>query len=259
MKSCSVTGRAGVRRAVRADRLERMLALLAGDGESEPSPRRLPEISAQFTNVSGAGIMLMSGDIQRGAVGVSDDVAGQIEELQYTLGEGPCVDAYQQDRPVMEPDLVAPAAVRWSAFSPAAVAAGVRSIFGFPLRLGGARLGALNLYRDWPGSLSDEDHANALVAADVVCRALLVMQADAAPGTVSDVLGHGTDFAAVVHQASGMVSVQLDVSVAEALIRLRAYAFANNQQLSEVGRAVVARQLSFDAWPAPDPTGGGPL
>jgi GAF domain len=234
-----------------------MLGLLVRDGESEPSTRRLAEMSAQFTNVSGAGIMLMSGDIQRGAVGVSDDVAARIEELQYTLGEGPCVDAYQQDRPVMEPDLVAPDFVRWSAFSPAAVAAGVRSIFGFPLRLGGARLGALNLYRDQPGRLSDEDHANALVAADVVCRALLVMQADAAPGTVSAALGQGTDFGAVVHQASGMVSVQLDVSVAEALIRLRAYAFANNQHLSEVGTAVVARQLSFDA-PTPDPTSGGP-
>jgi hypothetical protein len=234
-----------------------MLKLLTADGVTDGSTRRLAEVSAQFTKVSGAGIMLMSGDVQRGPVGVSDEVAGLIEELQYTLGEGPCVDAYHHDRPVTEPDLAAPAVVRWNAFSPPAVQAGVRAVFGFPVRVGRARLGALNLYCDQPGQLSDDQHADALVAADVVCRALLSMQAGAAPGTVSALLGQETDFAAVVHQASGMVSVQLGVSVAEALIRLRAYAFANDRHLSEVGAAVVARELGFgtDLPPAPPRTG----
>ncbi len=202
-----------------------------------------------FTKVSGAGIMLMSGDIQRGAVAVSDDVAGVVEELQYTLGEGPCMDAYHLDCPIMEPDLAAPDLVRWSAFAPAAVKAGVRAVFGFPLRMGGVRLGALNLYRDRPGPLDDDQHADALVAADVVCRALLAMQAGAEPGTVSVSLGQETDFAAVVHQASGMVSVQLDVSVAESLIRLRAYAFAHDRHLTEVAAAVVSHRLRFGTEP----------
>jgi GAF domain-containing protein len=240
---------------VPVDRRARMLGLLAGDELADPATRRLAKVSAQFTNVSGAGIMLMSGDIQRGAVAVSDDVAGVIEELQYTLGEGPCLDAYREDRPVLEPDLAAPNRVRWTAFSAPAVQAGVRSVFGFPLRVGGVRLGALNLYRDQPGPLSDDQHADALVAADVVCRALLTMQDGAEPGTVSETLGQETDFAAVVHQASGMVSLQLGVSVADALIRLRAYAFANNRHLSEVGAVVVARKLRFDTDPAP---GSGP-
>jgi hypothetical protein len=78
------------------------------------------------------------------------------------------------------------------------------------------------------------------------------MQAGADPGAVSAALGQETDFAAVVHQASGMVSVQVGVSVAEALIRIRAYAFANDRHLSEVGAAVVARHLSFDTGPPPD-------
>src|ERR1700722_20167039 len=131
-----------------------MLALLASDGVTAPSTHRLAEVSAEFINVSGAGIMLMSGDIQRGAVAVSDDVAGVLEELQLTLCGGPCVDAYCEDYPVLEPDLAHPDRVRWNAFSPAAVDAGARSVFGFPLRVGGARLGALNLYRDRTGPLS---------------------------------------------------------------------------------------------------------
>ena len=74
-----------------------------------------------------------------------------IEQLQYDLGEGPCVDAYQLDRPVLEPDLAEPAAPRWLAFAGPALAAGVRAVFGFPLHVGAVRLGALNLYCDRAG------------------------------------------------------------------------------------------------------------
>ncbi len=90
-------------------------------------------------------------------------MAALIEELQYTLGEGPCIDAHQTGTAVAEPDLVAPAVPRWPAFTPKAVDAGARAIFGFPVRIGAARIGALNLYRERTGPLSDDQHADALV------------------------------------------------------------------------------------------------
>jgi len=230
---------------VPADRLERMQALLSADGEAGPTTRGLAEASAQLTRMSGAGIMLMWGDVQQGSVAVTDDVAGVIEELQYTLGEGPCVDAYRLDHPVLEADLASPErAARWSAFGPAAVEAG--AIFGFPLRVGSVRLGALNLYRDRPGPLDDDQHADALVAAEVLCRALLAMQARALPGAVSVELAADADFGLIVHQAAGMVSVQLSVNVAEGLVRLRAYGFATGQLVGGVAAEVVAGRLRFD-------------
>jgi hypothetical protein len=230
---------------VSGDRLTHILSLLTKDGVADQGAQRLVTMAAEVTGVSGAGIMLMSGDVARGSVAVSDDVADAIEALQYTLGEGPCVDAYRQDRPVLEPDLRVPQTVRWTAFAPAAVAAGVAAIFGFPLRTGSVRLGALNLYRDRAGPLSDDQYADALVAAEVVCRALLTMQAGAPPGSVSTEIERDADFGFVVHQAAGMVSVQLGVSVAEALTRLRAYAFVHDERLAEVGAAVVDLRLRF--------------
>jgi GAF domain-containing protein len=196
--------------------------------------------------MSGAGIMLMSGDAPEGSVCTTNKVSDIIEQLQYGLGEGPCVDAFSQDRPVLEPDLAEPATARWPAFSAPAVAAGVRAVFGFPLQVGAVRLGALNLYRDRPGPLSDEQHADALVMADVAAEALLVLQAGAPPGKLAAELEAGADFHYVVHQASGMVSAQLEVSVGQALIRLRAHAFGNDRPLTEVARDVVARKLRFD-------------
>src|SRR5947208_10239843 len=106
--------------------------------------------------------MLMSGDIPTGSLCTTNDVSDLIEELQYTLGEGPCVDAYRQGRVVTEPDLAHTTPPQWFAFTPHAVDAGVRAVFAFPLQVGTARLGALNLYRDGPGPLSDDQHADAL-------------------------------------------------------------------------------------------------
>jgi GAF domain-containing protein len=232
---------------VAGERRLRILARLVGDTAPELETKRLCELCAELTGMSGAGIMLMSGDVPRGSVCTTSDVADLIEQLQYELGEGPCVDAYNQDRPVLEPDLAAPATARWLGFTGPAVGAGVRAVFGFPLRVGAVRLGALNLYRDRPGPLTDDQHADALVLADVAAQAVLVLQAHASPGKLAAELEAGADFHYVVHQASGMVAAQLEVSVGQALIRLRAYAFGNDRPLTEVARDVVARSLRFDA------------
>ena len=231
------------------ERRLRVLALLVDHRSpaTPPSTNRLCDVCAEVTGTNGAGIMLMSGDLPRGSVCTTDAVSDLIEQLQYALGEGPCIDASQQDRPVLEPDLADPGTVRWPAFSGPAIGAGVRAVFGFPLRVGAVRLGALDLYRDRPGALTDDQHADALVAADVVAQAVLVLQANAPPGALAAELEAGADFQYVVHQASGMVAVQLDVSVGRALVRLRAYAFGNDLALSAVAEAVVARTLRFDA------------
>jgi GAF domain len=226
-------------------RLLRILARLEAGATPGPAPARLCELCADVMGMTGAGIMLMSGDVARGSVCSSDPVSALIEDLQYTLGEGPCVDAYAQDQPVLEPDLVHPGVTRWVAFTPRAVEAGAQAVFGFPLRVGAVRIGALNLYRDQPGSLDDDQHADALVLAGVAARAVLAMQAEAPPGVLGAELEAGSDFRFVVHQASGMVSVQLGVSVGEALVRLRAYAFAHDRPLTAVALDVVARRLRF--------------
>jgi hypothetical protein len=230
------------------ERKRRILALIAAADDPGRGTKRLCEVCAEVTGASGAGIMLMSGDTPRGSICTTDTVSDLIEQLQYELGEGPCVDAYNHDRPVFEPDLAEPRTPRWLAFSGPVIAAGVRAVFGFPLRVGAVRLGALNLYWDRPGGLSDKQHADALVMADVVAEAVLVLQGEAPAGQLAERLERDADFQYVVHQASGMVAVQLGVTIGEALMRLRAHAFGEGRPLPEVASDVVARRLRF----APD-------
>ena len=228
------------------DRLLRILGRLSAGGETMPTIERLCATCEEIVGVSGAGLMLMAGDTPQGSISPTNDVSALIEELQFTLGEGPCLDAYHQHRPVLEPDLADPGTPRWPAFTPAALEGGVRAIFGFPLEVGATRIGALNLYRDKPGDLSEDQYADALVLSGVAARTVLGMQADARPGALGIALEDEANFRFVVHQATGMVAAQLEVSLSEALLRLRAYAFANARLVTEVARDVVARSLRFD-------------
>jgi hypothetical protein len=226
------------------ERRMRILEQLVATGLDSLTPERLGVVCRDATGVTGASLMLMTGGQPRGPVAATDAVSELIEELQQTLGEGPCVDAYELGWPVLEPDLAQPTERRWLAFSEPAVAAGVRAIYGFPLSVGALRLGALDLYNDRPGPLSDDQHADALIVADVAAVTLISLHTDAAGHATLD-QGDGASLQHVIHQASGMVSAQLDVTVGDALVRLRAHAFAEGRALRDVAADVVARRLRF--------------
>lgn len=229
------------------DRLLRILARMSSARDRSTGAARLCAVCADVTDMSGAGIMLMTDDRPQASLCSTDAVSALIEDLQFTLGEGPCVDAHRDRLPVAEPDLARPAVVRWSAFGTGAVEAGARAVFGFPIAVGAVRLGALNLYRDRPGVLSPRQHEDAEIVAGVVGRAIVNMQVDADHGGLGRDL-EAADFRFVVHQAAGMVSVQLGIPVDDALVRVRAHAYVHELSVIEVARDVVNRRIRF----APD-------
>jgi hypothetical protein len=226
------------------ERRARVLSAVAASGDSgEHEAARLCAVAVDVLGVTGAGLMLMHDNEARGSLCSTDAVSRLMEELQFDLGEGPCVDAHRHHRPVLEPDLADPVQPRWLAFTPPVVDAGARAVFGFPMQLGAVRLGALNVYCDTPGLLTDDQHADALVMADVAAQAVISLQSHAPPGMLATELEAGSDFRLVVHQAVGMVSAHLDITVTEALIRMRGYAFAHDQRLTAVAEDVIARRL----------------
>jgi hypothetical protein len=196
--------------------------------------------------VSGAGVTVLSrfggnGDgLQRGLVHATNEVSSGLEDLQLTVGEGPCLDAFATGGPILINDLAVETS-RWPAFTPAAVRLGAAALFSFPLQIGVVRLGSLDLYRDAPGPLAGAMLSDALLLADLATQAI-----------VHDIDGHATedlswlaDPHAQVHQASGMVEVQLDTTAEVALLRLRSYAYRHALPVTEVARQVVNRELRF--------------
>ena len=226
------------------DRLTRILAELETKRAGDRLPTHLCEVTTDILGVTGVGVMLM-GDVPQGTLCTTNSVSSLIEELQYTLGEGPCIDSHQQGQGVLEPNLARPATPRWFGFTPPALEAGVRAVFGFPLRVGAARLGALSLYQDQPDCFSIEQHADALVVAQIISHWVIDAQASASSETIERLLESGADFHFVVQNAAGMISVQLGVSMTEALVRLRAAAFAKDRRVHDVAADVVSRRMRF--------------
>jgi len=231
----------------------RVVALIA---QQPPAPqdrdgvmgslRRLCAAATQALSASGAAVVVMAEDGVRGVTVASDPASERIGELQALLGEGPLTDAFANRRPVLVPELAAGTA-RWPVYTPAAADLGVRAVFAFPLQVGAARLGVLEIFRVRPGRLSGDELRQALMFAEVALTTLLDGQESAPPGAVAEGLAGGVERRAEVFQAQGMVMVQLGVGLAEALARMRAHAYARDRRLREVAADIVARRLRFDA------------
>lgn len=171
-----------------------------------------------------------------------EKIAVALEDAQFTLGQGPGHDAVAVGAPVLEPDLALPgAAGRYPAFTSAATHLRVRAVFAFPLRIGAISVGVLTAHRTAPGPLSGVQLADALALADAVTVLLLHQDPPSRAGSTQPATHR-----AQVHQATGMISVQLGVSLAEALVRLRARAYAEDRLINDVADDVVARRIRFD-------------
>ena len=229
------------------DDLTSWATLLAGAAaERDGQPERICALCVAELDISGAGISIMTSTGSRGVICSTDDVSAQIEDLQITLGEGPCIDSVHSGAPVLIPDLSEPddlAVERWPEFMRGAALAGVCAVFAFPLRIGVMTVGAMDLYRDRPGDLGLGQLSAALMAADAAALAVLSLHT----ALVDDAGLHaaGSSLQVQVHQATGMVQVQLSVSTEEAFLALRARSFATGQSLAELASDVVERRVRF--------------
>lgn len=216
------------------------------DGDVSALLHRLCAFAVNELTLSGCAIVLMSGAEPVGTLGGAGPHAATITELQFALGEGPCLQACTSATPVLLPDLEAVAAARWPTFIPAAVEAGVRAEFSLPLSVGHRGIGTFDLCRDEPGMLTNEQLADALVAADIARDAVLSRGQLSASRNMSDLLATVSSDRLVVHQATGMIAAQLDDSTVNALARLRAAAFESGRSIYEIAQDVVSRQVRFD-------------
>ena len=230
-------------------------ALLAGgdDGVDEHAvAQRICRACVAGLDVDGAVISVLTATVSRETLWATDPTAELLEELQFTLNEGACMQAATTGTPVLVADLHhSRNTQRWPIFA-AAVAeqTDVRALFAFPLQWGTVNVGVLDLYRTTPGALSTFQCRDAISASETAALMLLGVRTD--PGhTDADGAGGGSwlDHAhssrAEIHQATGIVLAQLGVSAAQALARMRGCAFVEQRLLIDVARDVVSHRLQF--------------
>jgi ANTAR domain-containing protein len=234
---------------VPADRLTILLGLIAEPTQGSASlPERVCRTCVHVTSISGAVLALISHNGHGGTIAATDRRSQGVHERQFTLGEGPGVEAFSTGKIAVEPDLgSAAAAERWPVFAAAAQRAGIAAAFAFPLSLGTAPVGALCWYRDVAGPLTDHELRDGFLLATIATAVLIALQAGSAePESNLHPQLAGSAGPAVVHQATGMAMVQLDVAVTQAFVVLRAYAFAHDRALADVAADIVARRIVLE-------------
>lgn len=207
-----------------------------GDDLCAPFLEQLP--------VTGVAVSMFGGTAAASLVSASDELAARLDALQFDLGEGPRWEALRTRLPVLVPD-VHSHPYSWPVFNKAILDTGVAAMFVFPLTLGALDLGAVELHHTKPGSLSYNDHSTAAVLAGrtawhLLRRILSVNSPDTDPSEHNELMSRRE-----IHQATGMVLAQAGTTAAEALLLLRAHAFANALTLREAADAVLLGGLSF--------------
>ncbi|MCH6160223.1 GAF and ANTAR domain-containing protein [Streptomyces marispadix] len=212
-----------------------MAAVIARITSNSDLTSALADRAATVAGVSGLGAVLTTSAGTTESFWSAGATDKALQDLQLTLGEGPSVDAARHGVLVLEPDLAETPDARWPAFAGAAAELGVCALFAFPLRIGAIGLGVLLLHRDSPGSMSNTQIRDALVLTDALTSRLLRLFVD----------GEFVVLRNTVHQATGMLAVQLGISLDEALVRLRGHAFGSNRPIDEVAADVVAHRLDL--------------
>ncbi|CPR07214.1 putative RNA-binding protein [Mycobacterium bohemicum DSM 44277] len=213
---------------------------------------RLCEACVILLDVDAAAISLVFDGANSGTLGSSGEPARRYDDLQFTFGEGPCLDAVTGRTPILVVDLADPDEARWPAYGPAMLDYEIRFVYAIPIVVAGEFVGALDLFRARPGQLPRQDLSGAVAAAELAGIPVLdLLDADLQASVTDPDSNAWADLNALsraeVSQATGMLVAQLEVEPAEALVRLRAHAYASGRGVTDVARDILDHRLHLDA------------
>jgi hypothetical protein len=230
---------------------DQLLAAVDGRRGVEAADR-LCEACVLLFDIDAAAISLVFDGATSGTLGSSGEPARMYDELQFTLGEGPCLDSITFKSPVIVPDLADSDDAHWPIYGPAMLSHRIRGVFAMPVLVAGEHIGALDLFRAQPGDLAEDNLAGAIAAAELAGVPLLDLMNDDLQAAVNDPESNAWAelhalSRAEVSQATGMLVAQLGVEPAEALVRLRAHAYATGRSSTDIASDILDRRLRLEA------------
>jgi GAF domain/ANTAR domain len=229
---------------------EQLLAAVGGERRLQAADS-LCRACVTLLDVDAAAISLVFDGTNTATLGTSGPPARVYDELQFTMGEGPCLESVALRAPVLVVDLADPNEARWPAYGAAMLAHRIRGVFAMPVLVAGQYVGALDLFCAEPGPLDYEQMAGAVSAAELAAIPVLDLMGADLQAAVSDPSSNAwAELNALsrveVSQATGMVMAQLEIDAAEALVRLRAHAYATDRSAIDVARDILDRRLQLE-------------
>lgn len=227
------------------------MSRIANPLDKRPLPSSGSMCAAFVTDlgVSGASISVVSSGGLQSTVCASDPAVARAEALQFELGEGPHWDALSSRAPVFATDLDAATEMRWPLLVDGVRGLGIQAIFAFPMLMGAALVGVVDLYSTTPRTVDKEFIARASLAAGRVAMGAVQQALLSAADPRSEESPMAPALRREVHQATGMIIAQLDISATAAFARLQGHAFATGRPIDEIAHEVVRGRLAFDNLP----------
>ncbi len=170
-------------------------------------------------------------------VACSDELAAQVDEVQYQLDEGPCLHAMRQGVLVRIDDTAGGAA--WPRFESKAASCGIGSCLALPLIADGKPVGALNLYARSAGAFGADQTRRAEGFAENASGALALALRLASYAALNDQLRSSLASRTVIDQALGVIMAQERCTHSRAFAILRAASQNRNVKLRDIAAAIV--------------------
>jgi hypothetical protein len=199
--------------------------------------------------ISGIALSVIDRRGTQSIIHASDDTAAHLVETQFDLGEGPLFASFWSAGAEILPDAAVQCGPRWPAFAEALAPLQAPSLFAFPLVIGAASVGVAMAYRSTPGTLDAPSIDRGMSLARAIAGPALDRARTFADAEKSRAENPPLEMRREIHQATGMILAQLGCTATEALLRLQAYAFANERTVRDVASDVVQRHLDFSLLP----------
>jgi transcriptional regulator with GAF, ATPase, and Fis domain len=186
----------------------------------------------------GAGVSLMDARGRRTSTAATDPVVLEADQLQYDLGQGPCLTAWAQQATVNMVD--SRRETRWPAWTRAVASLPLRSVISAPLSTPDGAIGALKVYSPVPGGFDDSavrmiellSRPAALMLANVQARDMAQSLSDALIRTLAD--------RDAVRTATGIVMERSRLSLDQALATLITTSRKRNKTLHQLSRDIIS-------------------
>jgi GAF domain-containing protein len=198
----------------------------------------LTDRCVEVLEVDTAGLMLVAPEGDLRVMASSSEAMRVLELFEIQSEEGPCLDCFRTGEQVVNQDL-AQVNGRWPRFAAEALDAGFHSVHALPMRLRGALIGALNLFRVDPGEMSRADVDVAQAFADIATIAILQHRAALEAQAINEQLNNALNSRVVIEQAKGMISERLDLNMEQAFATLRSHARNKNLRLADLANSVI--------------------
>lgn len=191
---------------------------------------------ATLPKTSGAGVTLIEEGKKRTAA-YSDEIVKRADALQYDLGEGPCLSAWDDKRPYRIDHMAVEE--RWPKWCPAAAAMGMQSALSVPLLVRGDARGALKVYSDRPHNYGERDIEIVSMFAEQAASVLANVQAYSEAQQLGEQLKEALKNRDIIGEAKGILMERQGIDEERAFVALRRISQQHNVKVRDVARRIV--------------------